>query len=307
MSPEGDSAFKTAIDRTEKAERELAEALTHKEVWSNQFKKVCEDRDSALASLAKAKEASLAAMTKERDAKHEDAFRQRAAVIRLDRESHRYYLDNGEEVPGYSQICRDLGIVKDNTFYTEQGREEGNALHLWLGFLARGKTPAGPPDPRIAGRVEGIGKFLWQTGFQIAGGEVPLYDPINRYACTPDLYGHIFGISWVLDMKRGAKLPSHRLQTAAQDTALRANGFRAQKRGALYLKDGDYRLDEHTDKSDRANWAAIVEGYHAMSPDQRAIFSQDDFDARDPSVLGMRPGKQWNKIVAAYNARSAYR
>lgn len=35
-----------------RAEAALAEALTHKEVWSNQFKKVCDERDSALAANA---------------------------------------------------------------------------------------------------------------------------------------------------------------------------------------------------------------------------------------------------------------
>lgn len=184
--------------------------------------------------------------------------------IRLDAE-HRYWVPgpNGErQVPGYSEVCASLGVSKPNPFHTPEGRDEGIALHLWLGFLVRGKIPSSPPDPRIAGRVEGIRKFLQDTKFQIVGGEQPLYDPLHDYACTPDLYGHMGIWSWVIDAKRGAKLKIHSLQTAAQSIALRANGFRAQKRGALYLKDGDYRLDEHTDTADIVRWPVFVNSFH---------------------------------------------
>lgn len=181
--------------------------------------------------------------------------------VRLDAD-HKYWIPakpSGEkQVPGYSEICLDLGISKPNPFWTPGGREEGIALHKWLNFIANYQTPKAPPDERIAGRVKGIIKFLTDTGFKIAGGEIPVYDPINRFACTPDLYGHIGRTAWVIDAKRGAKLPSHRLQTAAQTIALRANGFRAQKRGALYLKYGDYRLDEHTDPMDLSRWGIFV-------------------------------------------------
>lgn len=185
--------------------------------------------------------------------------------VRLDAD-HKYWIPlkaPGEKrVPGYSEICKDLGITKDNPFWTADGREEGVALHAWLKFLASGMKPKSEPDPRIAGRVKGIEKFLKDTGFKVSGGEIPLYDPINRFACTPDLYGHIGRTSFVIDAKRGAKMPSHRLQTAAQTVALRANGFRPQKRAALYLRDSDYRLDEHTDTMDLARWVIFVNCWH---------------------------------------------
>lgn len=185
--------------------------------------------------------------------------------VRLDAD-HKYWIQlkaQGEKrVPGYSEICKDLGITKDNPFWTDEGREEGVALHAWLKFLASGMKPKSEPDPRIAGRVKGIEKFLKDTGFKVAGGEIPLYDPINRFACTPDLYGHIGRSAFVIDAKRGAKMPSHRLQTAAQTVALRANGFRPQKRAALYLRDSDYWLDEHTDTMDLARWSIFVNCWH---------------------------------------------
>lgn len=185
--------------------------------------------------------------------------------VRLDAE-HRYLVpasSTGEiQVPGYSEICKDLGIAKDNPFYTEAGREEGVALHKWLNFLVKGAVPKTAPDTRIAGRVEGINKFIKDTKFRIAGGERPLYDPVNRFACMPDVWGHMGNWSWVIDAKRGAKMKMHRLQTAAQSIALKANGFRAQKRGSLYLRDGDYHLEEHFGVQDERRWMRIVETYH---------------------------------------------
>jgi hypothetical protein len=184
--------------------------------------------------------------------------------VRLDDE-HRYWVPGArteERRPGFSEIALDLGISKPNPFYTDEGKEEGKALHLWLNFLARGKTPKAKPDPRIAGRVEGIKKFIKDTKFEILGGEVPLYDPINRSCCTPDMWGMIRAFLWVIDAKRGAKLKAHRLQTAAQSIALRANGVRVDKRGALYLRDEDYRLDEHVGSQDERRWTQIVSTYH---------------------------------------------
>lgn len=185
--------------------------------------------------------------------------------VRLDAD-HKYWIPlkaPGEKrVPGYSEICKDLGITKDNPFWTDEGREEGQALHLWLNFLVQGKSAKIEPDPRIAGRVEGIKKFLKDTGFKVAGGEQPLYDPINRFACSPDLWGHIGKAAFVIDAKRGSEMPSHRLQTAAQTIALRANGFRPVKRAALYLRDGDFRLKEHADPMDLARWGIFVNCWH---------------------------------------------
>lgn len=184
--------------------------------------------------------------------------------VRLDSD-HRYWVHkpSGEvNVPGYSEICADLGIAKPNPFYTDQGREEGVAIHQWLNFLVQGKVSKQKPDERIAGRVAGIMKFISDTGFKIVGGEAPLYDPVHRFACTPDMWGYLGKTSFVIDAKRGAKLPSHRLQTAAQTMALRANGFRALKRASLYLRDGDYKLEQHDDMMDLARWGIFVSTYH---------------------------------------------
>lgn len=184
-------------------------------------------------------------------------------TIKLDSQ-HRYFAGE-DRIPGFTEICKSLGVIEDNNFYTAAGREEGSALSEWALFLAQGMTPSEAPDPRIAGRVAGIVKFMSESGFKFSGGELPLFDPDARFAATPDIWGHIGGVSWVIDVKRGTKQKWHPLQTAAQAIALRANGFKVQKRGNLYLKDGGYRLDEHTDPSDESRWKILVQAYHAKT------------------------------------------
>ena len=190
-------------------------------------------------------------------------------MIQLDEKTHRYSED-GRHVPGFSEICQALGIIKPNPFYTPEGREEGIALHSWLHFLAIGNEPSEPPDERIAGRVEGIRKFLRESKFKIVDGEKIMLCRGFGYCGRPDLWGSINGRTCVIDAKRGSKMKYHALQTAAYRFLLAANGFSARQRYALYLIDGDYRLIEHTDPQDERRWQAIVSAYNAVKIYQEA-------------------------------------
>lgn len=182
--------------------------------------------------------------------------------IRLD-ENHLYWVDD-RSVPGFTQICTDLGVVRDNPFYTELGREAGTALHLWCNFLARGEEPADPPDERIAGRVFAFRKFLKESGFKYIGGEEPQHERRLGYCCSPDLWGVIGARRAVVDIKGGGILKFHALQTAAQRLALASNGVLCQNRYGLYLREnGTYRLLAHEDESDELRWSAMVAAYYA--------------------------------------------
>ena len=226
--------------------------------------------------------------------------------VTLDPITHVYTIPGPLRAHGYSEISAAMGVSRPNKFYTDEGRAEGIALHKWLRFLVTGRIPSTPPDPRIAGRVEGIKKFIKDTGVRFVGGEVPRYDPATRVACMKDLWAYLGPWAWVIDAKRGAKIPAHRLQTACQKIVLTANDFRPQKRGALYLRDGDYRLDEHTDRIDETNWKAIAAGYHAMTTEQRAVFATEGFYPARPDVLDMKPGAAWNAVVSAWHAKKIY-
>lgn len=175
-------------------------------------------------------------------------------------EQHRYWRGS-IQVPGFSEILEAMGWPK-NPYWTPEGREEGRAIHEWLLFLSQGKDTDSPPDPRIAGRVEGIRKFLSVHRFELAGGETPQYSPLG-YCCTPDLWGNLDGLPTIIEAKRGAAMGRHKLQTAAQFMALDASGFTAVRRLGLYLKDGDFALEEHDDEQDFDAWRSIVSAYNA--------------------------------------------
>ena len=182
-------------------------------------------------------------------------------MIRFDPIEHRYFYGD-RPVPGFSQIIKDLGFPT-NPFWTLGGRDEGTALSVWCLFLAQGQEPADPPDDRIAGRVEGFRRFMAECSFEFVGGEEPQYCPIPEYMCKPDLWGKLNSINSVVEVKRGAAMGIHKLQTAAQALALMAGGFSVVRRFCLYLKDGGYSLVPHKDRSDYQYWKSCVEAYHA--------------------------------------------
>lgn len=180
--------------------------------------------------------------------------------IRIDSD-HRYFMGS-ITVPGFTEICKDLGIIKENRFYTDEGRDVGTKVHEWCLFLAQGNESETGPDSRIKGRVNGFRKFLNESLFSFSFGEIP-QNCGTSFACTPDLVGHIGVFSVVIDIKAGAPQKWHRLQLAAQKIALADGGFKAQKAYSLYLRDDSYRLIEHETKEDEYRWKAFVAAYHA--------------------------------------------
>lgn len=178
-------------------------------------------------------------------------------------ESHEYKVD-GVAKPGFTHIAKSMGVIKENPFYTEEGREQGIALSKWSLFLAKKQEPESEPDLRIAGRVAGFRKFMAESNFEFVGGEQPLYHPQLNFCGMPDLYGNLRGFSSVIDVKRGAKLKWHRLQLACYKMLLEENGFWPTKRYGLYLRDEGYSLVEYSDEEDEELWLAIVAGYYAV-------------------------------------------
>lgn len=218
--------------------------------------------------------------------------------------NHLYWTPDGVNHPGFSEVCGAMGVTAPNPFYTVAGRERGVAVHQWGSFLARGGVAAAPPDERISARVDRVKEFLSRSGFKMVGTEVPLYDPALNFCCTEDLYGYIGHFSCVIDLKTGGKMKVAMLQTAAQKIALSANGFRAQKRFGLYVRDKNYRLVEHADFRDEMKFRAIIIGYHALTPEQRAAFRGED--AMNNALIKNLNKKTWSIALSAYNAKKFY-
>lgn len=181
--------------------------------------------------------------------------------IRLD-EEHRYWAGNSR-VPGFSEIAQ--SFFPSNPYWTERGRDEGTHLHACCALLLEHDLDWQSVDAAVMPRVRGFEKFLADTSFKPADAyvEKPQYEATLGYACTPDWPGSLGNWAVVIEGKRGAKSKIHQLQTAAQKLALRANGFKAEKRYGLYLRDFDYRLEEHTNRADETMWPFFVAAFHA--------------------------------------------
>jgi len=181
-------------------------------------------------------------------------------TVTLD-DNHIYRVD-GIVKPGVSQVL-DL-YFPPSPYYTEEGRDKGTARHKWYDFLARGNEPEQQPDERIAAEVAGFRKFLVEVKPRHIFGEVALHDPVLDVCGKPDLYCEIQGRLAVVDYKPANAQDRWRIQTAAYQGLLTANGHPVLDRYALRLLPGDYRLDAHKNRIDLACWRSFVAGYKAL-------------------------------------------
>lgn len=178
--------------------------------------------------------------------------------LSFDPQTHQYWVD-GEEVLSVTQILKSCCIV-DETWFTEVARDRGQAVHLATQYLDQEKLDWDSISPGIAGYVDSYRQFKSDTDFTIERNESPLFNPIYRFAGTPDRIGTINGEKTILDIKIGQRASWHRLQTAGY-ALLVGNGY---KRYGLYLTNkGTYALERHRNHQDHrvflsaltvANW-----------------------------------------------------
>ena len=169
------------------------------------------------------------------------------------------YTVGGIRKPGVNEILS-LYFPPSN-FYTEAGKQKGTARHSWYHALIQGLEIASEPDERIAAEIAGFRKFMAEVKPRYILGEASFGAP--GFCGTPDLYCELAGRLAVVDFKPANAQPRWKLQTAAYQTLLTANGHPVQDRYALRLLPGDYRLDAHKDAGDLPRWRAMVFGYAA--------------------------------------------
>jgi hypothetical protein len=172
--------------------------------------------------------------------------------LRLDEESHTYWLGD-RQIPGISALLRYWGFI-DDTYYTEEGREVGRAVHAGIHDIEMGGAAAGEfTNLKILSRIDEYMRFKSDKDFRVRRVEQIYADPAGRYACKIDLLG-TFGESTtgaLVELKCGAELPWHRLQTGGQRRCIIDDSFGTIRRFALYLPlKGRYNLKEHTDRAE---------------------------------------------------------
>jgi hypothetical protein len=158
--------------------------------------------------------------------------------------------------PRVTEIIRAAGMMGDTSWYTEEARERGTAVHKACHYLCEGDLDLATLDPRVAPRVAQFQRWLRESGAEVLGNEVPVVNDIYRYRGTRDLDVRLAGRLAIVDIKCGPPMPWHGVQLAAYTMTP------AVKRYGLHLNDTGYKFIEHTDRDDWNVFVAAVSLYN---------------------------------------------
>lgn len=165
--------------------------------------------------------------------------RLKAIPFRFDYDEHVYYV-NDQPIPNTSSMLVTTGKV-DPTYYTEDSRERGKAVH---GLTARMDLHALDAD-RFVGLYRGY-VLAHQAAMArlkpaMIAIEEPVVHPQFRFGTRPDRVAKVFRSLSVLDEKTGGREKWHAIQTAIQAIGI---GWKYGvppemiQRFTLYLDDG---------------------------------------------------------------------
>ena len=174
--------------------------------------------------------------------------------IEFDREAHRYSV-GGVDYPSVSKIIEilyDFSMVKDDVLAL--AAERGSAVHYATELYDENDLDWSGLDDRIVNYVRAWERFRTETGWHVVHKEQVVAHPVHRYAGTFDRIMAVGQRRILVDIKTASQLhPATAIQTAAYVAAYSAlhNPPTALERAAVKLnKDGTYRLQMYTDKSD---------------------------------------------------------
>ena len=169
-------------------------------------------------------------------------------------DTHTYLLD-GKWVPPVSTILVDLGFI-DTSFFTEEGRNRGSAVHIMVKHHAMGAGCMEMTE-ELKPYFEAYKKFENEMNWRPEVVETPMAN--ESFAGTPDQIGLMNGHEAVVDVKTGVISAVTGLQLAAYELLY----GKFLKRFALQLtKEGKYKLTEYKNRGDRYIFQAAVAIYH---------------------------------------------
>ena len=110
--------------------------------------------------------------------------------------AHTYYL-GGSPIVSVTQVLVQAGRI-DATWFTEEARRRGLAVHDWTAHMDRGTwrdRPAPPMPESIAGYIEAYTAFKFDCRPRFAAIETAWWHPGERFGGRPDrlLHGMIGG------------------------------------------------------------------------------------------------------------------
>lgn len=173
----------------------------------------------------------------------------RTDSVHLDEGAHMYTVA-GVQRPSVTEILKDTGLI-DTTWYTDEARERGKAVHLATQFLDEDDLDRETVLPKYRGYVQAWERFTQESKFQIgrdADGqlliEYRLFHPVSGYCGMLDRLGMIGNFEYLLDIKTGGPQDWHGYQMAAYSQCLPHPHFR--KRMTVHLRaNGSYATREH--------------------------------------------------------------
>lgn len=173
--------------------------------------------------------------------------------LTFDPENHIYKV-NGEVWPSVTQVLKDMGFI-DSTWFTEYARERGSLAHLIIKWHCLGILDEDTVDPVLRPYLDAWKLFVADTGFVSKQIETPLYDPLRRFAGTPDNVGELYKIPSVIDYKTGAMSQVTGIQLAGYELL---TGKRLKRYGLQLTDKGKYKLTEFKDRNDRQVFLAAT-------------------------------------------------
>lgn len=166
--------------------------------------------------------------------------------------THTYYID-GAPIPSVTQMLKTTGWV-DDTFYTDDGRERGTAVHHYTAQYDLGVLELAAVPRNIRAWVLAYIEIMERVRPVWDYVEVPFWHPTVRFGGTPDRVGIWQSLRTVAEQKSGAPRPADAIQTALQailvahTTSLPAPAW---QRLCFYLKpNGRFVVERHPDKRD---------------------------------------------------------
>lgn len=183
-----------------------------------------------------------------------------ARAFRFDVAEHAYQID-GVRVPSITQMLSTTGWI-DDRWYSEESSERGRCVHELTASFDLGaldlETLVSPYRGWLLAYVQAmaIAKPDW---IEV---EVPSADATGKWAGRPDRAGRVFALQSVLEIKSGARAPSHQIQTALQ-AMLRHDVLGlpapAVQRFACYVDErGKFAIDRHVDRRDFDEASRII-------------------------------------------------
>lgn len=172
-------------------------------------------------------------------------------MLTFDATEHRYRYD-GREVPSVTAVLRILDdwdrVPRD---VLEAAAEFGTHVHEAAALLVRDQLDWQSLDPALVPPLEGLQKFLAESGAVVVESEKRVYSPLG-YAGTLDAIVHWKGGLALVDWKTGLTPPrSVGPQTSAYAAAVQQiGGPKITRRYCVQLLDGAYRVKKLDNPND---------------------------------------------------------